>query len=275
MMLLTRYDENFPPNSDLPFLLYTSMTRTPDYCINCANEANWHEDVELQFFSEGAGYVLLDNEKHPVVAGDVVVVNNQTVHYTATDTLLKYSAIIINRQFCREAGLDTDTLRFAEQFQSATLTAMFDRLVTAFADREDICRAAKIRIITLQMLIELRQHHTVAISAAKKNPSFERIKQAITYIRQNYARKISLDSVAKHVLMDKYSFAKEFKRVTKQTVVQHITAYRCKMAIELMQGGATVSEAALQCGFNNMSFFTRTFKLYTGVLPSTYTTADK
>ncbi|MBR6603969.1 MAG: AraC family transcriptional regulator, partial [Clostridia bacterium] len=46
--------------------------------------------------------------------------------------------------------------------------------------------------------------------------------------------------------------------------------YRCKKASELISEGLSVSEAALKCGFSNMSFFTRTFREYIGCLPSKF-----
>ena len=36
----------------------------------------------------------------------------------------------------------------------------------------------------------------------------------------------------------------------------------------IAEGNIILSEAAMLCGFNNMSFFTKTFKQYIGTLPS-------
>ena len=39
-------------------------------------------------------------------------------------------------------------------------------------------------------------------------------------------------------------------------------------AKRLIESGMSVSAAALSCGFENMSYFSRTYKKYTGTLPS-------
>ena len=106
-----------------------------------------------------------------------------------------------------------------------------------------------------------------------KNRSFDAVKCTIKFIRTNYERKISLDEVAKNAFMDKYTLSREFKKVTGQTIVQYINSYRCKKAAEYIISGCSVSESARICGFTNMSFFTKTFKLCMGKMPSKYKTS--
>ena len=103
-----------------------------------------------------------------------------------------------------------------------------------------------------------------------KKSHFEVIKKAIKYIRENYDKKLLLDEIAQNVYMDKYTLSREFKKTTNQTVVQYINSYRCKKASEYIADGMAVSQAALMCGFTNMSFFTKTFKRYMGCMPSRY-----
>ena len=43
---------------------------------------------------------------------------------------------------------------------------------------------------------------------------------------------------------------------------------RCKESKRLIKEGMSVSAAALSCGFENMSYFTKTYKKYMGALPS-------
>ena len=136
---------------------------------------------------------------------------------------------------------------------------------------EDIFRTARLNEILIKMLIELREHYTLSkneYNATKR--SFDAVKCTIKFIRTNYERKISLDETAKNAFMDKYTLSREFKKLTGMTIVQYINSYRCKKAAEYITSGTSVSESARMCGFTNMSFFTKTFKLYMHKKPSEY-----
>lgn len=74
--------------------------------------------------------------------------------------------------------------------------------------------------------------------------------------------------ISKNVYIDKYSLSRNFKSLTGQTVFQYINNYRCSKVTELIINGMPINEAAKMCGFNNMSFFSRTFKKAKGKLPS-------
>jgi transcriptional regulator GlxA family with amidase domain len=96
----------------------------------------------------------------------------------------------------------------------------------------------------------------------------ESVKAAISFIRNNYDRKFSLDELAKSVYSNKYVLSRSFKATVGRTVMDYANEYRIKQAALLISNGARICEAATLCGFNNLSFFSKTFKRYFGKLPS-------
>lgn len=93
----------------------------------------------------------------------------------------------------------------------------------------------------------------------------------MVYIRQNMKSCLTLEDIAAYVGISKYYFTREFKRITGQTVFEYINVVRCKEAKRLITQGMTVSLAAQTCGFENLSYFTRTYKKCIGELPSNNT----
>ena len=80
---------------------------------------------------------------------------------------------------------------------------------------------------------------------------------------------MSVDEIADHVKMSKYYFCREFRRETGYTVVRYINNVRAREAERLLkQTDAPVQEIARSCGYENLSYFTRTFKSVTGKTPS-------
>ena len=265
-MLSTRFEDYTALNRNLPFLFADSIDRTKD---TSGSEANWHENLEIQICIDGEGFVILDGVKKSIRTNDVVIVNSQVIHYTGTDTRLNYACLIIDSDFCKNADIDSSALTFEALFSDCDFLSLYNDFREAFLNTADVCRVARLKRQLLDILIHLREHHTVSLSASVvRKASFQTTQEAIKYIRNHYSEKLYLDDVANLLLTNKYSLAHTFKKITGQTMVSYLNSYRCKKAAELIRDGKNVSEAAELCGFNNMSFFTKTFRRYLGYLPS-------
>lgn len=264
-MVATRHDE-YRYNS-LPFILNADLDRT---YYNRSSESNWHENLEIQFCEKGRGAVHLDGEKYGFQKDDIIVVNTNVIHYTGTDTNITYSCIIVNCDFCRKIGIDPRKLTFSPKIKSQIITDWFYELKEVYNDTGTPLRIAKLNEILLKILIELAENHTVKTIPDSDIKNFDTIKSVITYLRENYNKKITLNEISKAVLCDKYALCREFKRFTGQTIIENLNNYRCIKAMYFLREGHTVAETASLCGFDNLSFFTRTFKKYIGKLPSHY-----
>lgn len=267
-MLGTRHEEYQYSNNTLPFVFNTDLERT---YYNRSAESNWHEDLEIQLCTDGNGTVLLDGQMYDFQKNDIVVVNSNVIHYTGTDTALTYSCLIISNDFCKMIGIDLQKYAFAPVVKSAVLVKQLAALKEIYMNQDISFRIAKLNELVLKVLIELAEHHiTKETSCASKIKHFETVKAAITYIRENYNQRITLDAISKAVLCDKYTLCREFKRLTGQTIVSNLNHYRCIRAIDFLSEGYSIADTAASCGFDNHSFFTKTFKKYIGKLPSEY-----
>ena len=261
-----RYDEPTDLANALPFRLIADLTVNTE---NETPEANWHEDIELEFIEDGEGRFLADFDNHRIEKGCIAVANSDVIHHTGTYSTLRYSCILIDNRFARQVGINPSELELRTVIESDTLWAHY-KLLRSLLDSEDtpFKRAMLYRII-LDILIELRANHTLSVREyAVDAKSISLVKRAIRHIRECYAGRLTLDGIAKAALTDKYTLSREFKRATGLTVVQYINKYRCKCARTLISEGSSVYEAARACGFMSLSFFSRTYKRYMGHVPS-------
>lgn len=265
-MIGTRHENYRDFTNRLPFVLSVGLERTP---FNCSREQNWHENMELELCTAGEGEVLLNGEKYSFHPGDIVVINSNVIHYTCTGSSLTYTCLIISTDFCKQMGIDYDRLSFTPLIRSASLAERFGQLTENYLDHDAPFRIAKLNQILLELLIELGTHYSCErTDSIPKNKAFEAVKAAIVYIRNHYDAKITLEDLSKAVLFDKYALCREFRKITGQTIVAHINSYRCQRASEYLKNGYSVGETAALCGFENLSFFTKTFKKHMGMLPS-------
>ncbi|MBQ4612043.1 MAG: helix-turn-helix transcriptional regulator [Clostridia bacterium] len=264
----SRYEEYHSGEVLLPCIPFLNVKRFADQAVQISN---WHDNIEVHLCTQGEGYVLIDGEKHSIAEGDVVVINSNQVHYSGTDTALVFQCLIIDTMFCRIADVPYRQLQFETCFRDDAVAALINEAIRLQGEREDLCHVLKMQATVARLLVALRERHVVSVGAQTTiKPSLENVRNAIRFIREHYAERITLDCISRHILTDKYGLCKSFKKLTGQTVVQYINNYRCEKAKEFLRSGKTVSETALLCGFQNMSFFTKTFKEKTGKLPSAY-----
>ena len=102
----------------------------------------------------------------------------------------------------------------------------------------------------------------------KDNSGADSIKMGLEFINNNFTRDLSLENIAKKAGISKYHFLREFKRYTGHTVVKYINILRCEYAKRLLRSTElSVGDVAALCGYENQSYFSKTFKAYTGILP--------
>ena len=71
--------------------------------------------------------------------------------------------------------------------------------------------------------------------------------------------------------MTKVSFCKYFKKQFDKTFTQYLNEFRIRKTCQgLQESNQQVTQIAMECGYENMSFFHRQFKKYVGITPAKY-----
>ena len=91
---------------------------------------------------------------------------------------------------------------------------------------------------------------------------------AINYIDANYDKQISLADIAKASHLSASRLAHIFKEQLGITIIEYLTSVRIERAKELLLGtDQNCTEICFEIGYNNQSYFTRTFKELVGMPP--------
>lgn len=122
-------------------------------------------------------------------------------------------------------------------------------------------------IITHQLIRSVLQIDTLSDSSIEK---FE-IEKAIEYMNQNFGEKLTVRSLSKLVNMSESNFIRTFKQETQLAPIEFLIKLRIDKAKKLLRSGEkTITEIALQCGFNSTSHFSSCFVKRLGSTPSDY-----
>ena len=231
---------------------------------------NWHENIEILYCTAGAGQILYSGVVHELTAGDMVIINSNVLHGSRAEDTLEYHCLIVDSDFLAANDIKVTDIEFESIIRSDQAARIYDELVEEILDQKEY-RVTAIRVLVLNLMLHLVREYTTGrvIDRTSRVESEENIKIAIGYMKSNFARKLTLDDIAAEVGLSKYYLAHEFKKATGMTVVNFLNVIRCRNAKKLLlKRKYSVREAAVQCGFENDSYFSKTFKNVMGCLPS-------
>lgn len=259
--------ENHIFEKGIPLIYHTSLIRSQ---ASPHDFGNWHVNTEILVVKEGTGYFERDAEVVAVRAGDVFVIPPDKIHSAWSEDYLRYDCLIIDRDFCEENGFPTDFVTFPSVISgSEELLLKIDALHAAHV-AENKYRSAAVKCALLSLLLSLYPNYATSFSShnGEEGNIVEIVRETMKFVHENYGKHITLDEIAGKMGISRFYLCREFRRLTGQTLFQYINVVRCKSAHDLIDEGCSVSEAAMASGFENVSYFTRTYKRYFGMLPS-------
>ena len=97
------------------------------------------------------------------------------------------------------------------------------------------------------------------------------IREALTFIEQNYQRDISIEEVAAECGLNRSYFGKVFRDAVGESPQAYLMHYRMARAAQLLkETRSTIGEIAVQVGYANQLHFSRAFKNVHGISPREY-----
>lgn len=265
------YEKHVYKTPEIPFIFHTDTRykESHDYLGQ-----NWHENIELLFFTSGQGQVRINAREYNVTVGDIIVINSNHLHEFKTQNSMTYHVLIIDRAFCQSNYIDIGKLHFSTHFRSEEISDCFHLLSEEFKLPHDApWRTQTIRTLVMRILTEICKYHSEKYDKSREEDVtlISAVKRAIGFINSEYASPLSLVEICNEIGLSKYYFAREFHRISGYTIVNYINLIRCENAKLLLSvGDLSILEISERCGYSDQSYFTRIFKRYTGISPTQY-----
>ena len=229
---------------------------------------NWHDSLEVLCTTSGSGTLICNRRRAEMRHGVINVIDSDAVHLISSETGVEYHCFIISKKFCLENGIDVSKRKYALSVTDGTLFNAVGNISDAWKDKKSEWRIPAVRSLALSVLLALTRDHSELSHTAENEPS-DFIRLGLAYINNNFTSPVTLDAISGAANVSKYHFLREFKSYMGCTVTEYVNMRRCSLAAELLShGGAKVSAVAHECGFENLSYFSKTYKKYMGVLPS-------
>lgn len=247
---------------------------------------HYHEEYELTLILKSSGIRYTGNSIENFYPGDLVLVGPSVPHYWKNDAGYTDGVSSICIQWNHEAlnSFIADSIEF-HQVQTLLHHSKFGvrihpslefNVEGKFKEIVDL-EPGKKMVAFIDLLLELsRVPRIKTLSGVGKGLSVDeqsdgRIQSILNYIGANYTRKIAIKDMAELTFMTEVSFCKFFKRRFNKSFTTYLNEFRIRKTCQLLRDTEQkLIDVALNCGYENMSFFHRQFKKYLEMTPSEY-----
>ena len=124
-----------------------------------------------------------------------------------------------------------------------------------------------------QLLAESKEVNNLnvqPIASASLLKEQQRIHKVYHFIETNYQQNIDVNEVAKLCHLTTAAFCRYFKKSTHYTFTDFLNHFRINQSKKIIMQDKTVTESCYESGFENISYFNKTFKKFTGENPSLF-----
>lgn len=102
------------------------------------------------------------------------------------------------------------------------------------------------------------------------------VREVIGYCMKHLAEPIGVDEMAECAGLSRYHFSREFKRHTGFSPQAYLNELRIRKAVRMLQSERkNVKEIAADCGFDDLSYFSKVFRKACGVSPANFRLVGK
>jgi AraC-like DNA-binding protein len=230
---------------------------------------HWHENIEIIYVTEGSGNVICNFKKFEVRKGNVFIINSENLHMVDSSSSIEYFYLIIDSDFLSSNGIPINHITFNQCVNDPVLIEKYMKIINLSESQKNF-RDARMKIAILGLLERMLDFVSSDNRDLSTQPAnLANVKMAIKYIKENSAKKMTIDEISEASGLSKAYLSRKFKAITGFTIVNYINLVRCQNASKLIRSGKfKINEAAIECGFDNMSYFTKTYKKYMNAYPS-------
>lgn len=266
---------------NFPIAFYHQNCHSPRYHMTY----HWHHHYEIFRVLSGSFYLTLDSDTRSYHSGDVLFITDGMLHGgIPEDNTCIYECIVFDLQIlmkdnhiCSKSIYDImDHKIMIDPMlsqNSTTILPIVDNLANALSGKrtgyEFMTQGYLYQL--LGTILEEHLYHENIYDITKAN-LLNSMKKVLAFIAENYNQNISLDMLAKIAGMNPKYFCRYFRSMTGRTPIDYLNYYRIECACEMLSTkNISIKEAAICCGFNDESYFIKTFHKYKSTTPKQFT----
>lgn len=249
---------------------------------------HWHDEMELIYIKKGRGTITVDFTQYTVSAGTIALIIPGQLHSIEQfeHESMEYENIIFHPGILVTKKTDTSNTDILAPLLSGKLSVPllytpdfphYKEIAACIDANDEISRTnppgyqlfIKSQLFMLFFILAnkclLKEH------VKKDYKSLEKMKLILKYVENHYMDKITIEDIADEVGLSQSHFMKYFKNTMGTSFIEYLNEYRLTMASRLLvSSDSSILDIAAEVGYENLSYFNRTFKKRFEMTPREY-----
>lgn len=226
----------------------------------------------IHYILEGSGSFSLDNKEYILSKGQGFLIPPNVITYYQADYDTPWTYVWVGfhglkaETYLQRANMTRENPIF--NYQGNTLRDYIFQMmdVDTFSPYRDLQLQGYLFLFISELI---KNSPNDAFSQNSTTDIY--IKEAITFIENNYSRPIKISDIANNLSIDRSYFASIFKKTLQKTPQEFLLEYRMNKACELMRNlNLSISNIAHSVGYTDAFNFSKMFKKIKGTSPSDY-----
>lgn len=251
---------------------------------------HWHEELEVLIVEKGAAQIGINGTDYTLKQGEGFFINAGILHGVWMEKQAlecRLLSIVFHPRFVggsvesvlwqkyvepltTDAGRSCVFFTGTQEWEKTVIQAIENAWQACVAEREGF--EFEVREALSEIVFLLQKYSEAEKSpSAKKLREEERMKAMLRYIQTSYGEELTLEKIAKSANISKNECLRCFQSIIGTSPMQYVRQTRLQKAMELLTlTDLKVSAIGTLCGFQEMSYFAKTFREQNGCTPSEY-----
>ncbi len=249
-----------------------------------------HPMYEIYYLLNGARRMFFDGSIYVLNRGDLIFIPMNTIHKTTHTNDKPHERIVITfndkpitdiKSIQPEISLKKifypEPVVHLSGINKYYAEEIMERMLTEYGRQDEFSDLSIKNYLQELIIFLIRSRNHKKNEYSRSIGTTDRLMEsAAKYIRDNCSKNLSLEEVAGYVNISPTYFSKKFKASTGFGYREYLIIVRIREASAmLLETNKSITEIALECGFNNSSYFGDVFKRIKGVSPFVYRKNNK
>ena len=263
-----------------------------EYTSSYAFSGEAHDFWELLYVDKGTISIQRDEETFDLTRGEMIFHAPGEFHALSANGVVAPNLIVVSfrclspamdffRKRVTSTGAEERVLlaRIVSESRSVFSTPLNDPSIHTLVRRENVRFGSEQLLASAleELLIRLiRRGDALPIKNTQQRYSQDHINDIITYLDQRLDQPLSLSQICRDNLVGRAQLERYFHEQTGGGVIDYFSKMKIRAAKDMIrEGRLNFTQIAARLGFQSVHYFSRRFKLLTGMSPSEYSESVK